>query len=36
VDLRVRRHKEAVSLDILRCSGKIQVSIVCSPREASQ
>jgi glycogen debranching enzyme len=36
VDLRVRRHKEAVSLDILRSSGKIQVSIVCSPREAGQ
>jgi glycogen debranching enzyme len=35
VDLRVRRHKDAVSLDILRTSGKIQVSIVCSPRETS-
>jgi glycogen debranching enzyme len=35
VDLRVRRHKDAVSLDILRTSGKIQVSIVCSPRELS-
>jgi glycogen debranching enzyme len=35
VDLRVRRHKDAVSLDILRTSGKIQVSIVCSPREMS-
>ncbi len=34
VDLRVRRHTDAVSLDILRTSGKIQVSIVCSPREA--
>jgi glycogen debranching enzyme len=33
VDLRVRRHKEAVSLDILRTRGKIQVSIVCSPRD---
>jgi glycogen debranching enzyme len=33
VDLRVRRHKDAVSLDILRTTGKIQVSIVCSPRE---
>ena len=31
VDLRVRRHKDAVSLDILRTSGKIQVSVVCSP-----
>ncbi|HEY6257168.1 MAG TPA: amylo-alpha-1,6-glucosidase [Xanthobacteraceae bacterium] len=35
VDLRVRRHKDAVSLDILRTSGKIQVSIVCSPREST-
>src|SRR6202022_3295788 len=35
VDLRVRRHKDAVSLDILRTRGKIQVSIVCSPRESS-
>jgi glycogen debranching enzyme len=33
VDLRVRRHKDAVSLDILHTRGKIQVSIVCSPRE---
>jgi glycogen debranching enzyme len=33
VDLRLRRHKEAVSLDILRTHGKVQVSIVCSPRE---
>ena len=32
VDLRVRRHKEAVSLDILRTRGKVQVSVVCSPR----
>jgi glycogen debranching enzyme len=32
VDLRLRRHKTAVSLDILRTSGKIQVSIVCSPQ----
>jgi glycogen debranching enzyme len=31
VDLRVRRHKDAVSLDILRTHGKIQVSIVCVP-----
>jgi glycogen debranching enzyme len=30
VDLRVRRHKEAVSLDILRSWGNIQVSVVCS------
>jgi glycogen debranching enzyme len=36
VDLRVRRHKDAVSLDILRTSGKIQVSIVCSPPEMSE
>jgi hypothetical protein len=37
VDLRVRRHKkEAVSLDILRTHGKIQVSIVCSPRETGR
>jgi glycogen debranching enzyme len=35
VDLRVRRHKDAVSLDILRTHGKIQVSIICAPREAS-
>jgi glycogen debranching enzyme len=34
VDLRVRRHKDAVSLDILRARGKIRVSIVCSPPEA--
>ena len=33
VDLRVRRHKDAVSLDILRTSGKVQVSVVCAPRE---
>jgi glycogen debranching enzyme len=33
VDLRVRRHKDAVSLDIVRTHGKIQVSVVCSPRE---
>ena len=31
VDLRVRRHRDAVSLDILRTRGKIQVSIVCTP-----
>ncbi|HLG81009.1 MAG TPA: amylo-alpha-1,6-glucosidase [Bradyrhizobium sp.] len=31
VDLRVRRHRDAVSLDILRTHGKIQVSIVCTP-----
>jgi hypothetical protein len=31
----VRRHKDAVSLDILRTSGKIQVSIICSPPEMS-
>jgi glycogen debranching enzyme len=36
VDLRLRRHKDAVSLDILSTRGKIQVSIVCSPREMSQ
>jgi glycogen debranching enzyme len=35
VDLRVRRHKDAVSLDILRTSGKIQVSVICSPPEMS-
>jgi hypothetical protein len=35
VDLRVRRHKDAVSLDILRTRGKIRVSIICSPREMS-
>jgi glycogen debranching enzyme len=35
VDLRVRRHKDAVSLDILRTSGKIQVSVVFSPPDAS-
>jgi glycogen debranching enzyme len=35
VDLRVRRHREVVSLDILRTTGKIQVSVVCSPREMS-
>jgi len=34
VDIRVRRHKDAVSLDILRTRGKIQVSVICSPREA--
>jgi hypothetical protein len=33
VDLRVRRHKDAVSLDILRTSGKVQVSVICAPRE---
>jgi glycogen debranching enzyme len=32
VDLRLRRHRDAVSLDILRTRGEIQVSIVCSPR----
>jgi glycogen debranching enzyme len=32
IDLRLRRHKEAVSLDILHTRGKIQVSIVCSPQ----
>ena len=32
VDLRVRRHKEVVSLDILRTWGNIQVSVVCSSR----
>jgi glycogen debranching enzyme len=32
VDLRVRRHRDAVSLDILRThGGKIQVSVVCTP-----
>ncbi len=31
VDLRLRRHNEAVSLDILRTTGNIQVSVVCSP-----
>jgi glycogen debranching enzyme len=36
VDLRVRRHKDAVSLDILRTHGKIQVSIVCAPRETGE
>jgi len=35
VDLRIRRHRESVSLDILRTSGKIQVSIVCGPPEAA-
>jgi glycogen debranching enzyme len=35
VDLRVRRHRDAVSLDILRTSGKIQVSIICAPCEMS-
>jgi hypothetical protein len=34
VDLRMRRHTGAVSLDILRARGQIQVSIVCSPRES--
>jgi glycogen debranching enzyme len=34
VDLRLRRHRDAVSLDILRTHGKVQVSIVCGPREA--
>jgi glycogen debranching enzyme len=36
VDLRVRRHKESVSLDILQTRGEIQVSIICSPRAASR
>ena len=36
VDLRLRRHKDAVSLDILRTHGKIQVSIVCSPRATAE
>jgi glycogen debranching enzyme len=36
VDLRVRRHKGAVSLDILRTSGKIQVSVICSSPEMSR
>jgi glycogen debranching enzyme len=36
VDLRVRRHKDAVSLDILRTSGRIQVSVICSPPEVGQ
>jgi glycogen debranching enzyme len=31
VDLRLRRHEGAVSLDILRTSGQIQVSVVCAP-----
>ena len=31
VDLRVRRHRDQVSLDIERSSGKIQVSIVLAP-----
>jgi glycogen debranching enzyme len=35
VDLRLRRHRDSVSLDILRTHGKIQVSVVCSPRETS-
>jgi hypothetical protein len=34
VDLRVRRHKDAVSLDVLRSQGQIQVSIVLSPSAA--
>jgi glycogen debranching enzyme len=34
VDLKVRRHTDAVSLDILRARGRVQVSIVCSPRES--
>ena len=33
VDLRFRRDTDAVSLDILRTRGQIQVSVVCSPRE---
>jgi glycogen debranching enzyme len=33
VDLRLRRHRDSVSLDILRTRGKVQVSIVCGPRE---
>jgi glycogen debranching enzyme len=33
VDLRLRRHRDSVSLDILRTHGKVQVSVVCSPRE---
>jgi len=33
VDLKLRRHRETVSLDILRTTGQIQVSVVCSPRE---
>jgi glycogen debranching enzyme len=33
VDLKLRRHRETVSLDILRTTGHIQVSVVCSPRE---
>jgi glycogen debranching enzyme len=36
VDLRVRRHRDSVSLDILRASGKIQVSVVCSPPETGR
>src|SRR5258708_23516052 len=35
VDLRVRRHKDAVSLDILRTTGNIHVSIVCAPPDTS-
>jgi glycogen debranching enzyme len=35
VDLRVRRDDEAVSLDILRASSRIQVSVVFSPAERS-
>jgi glycogen debranching enzyme len=34
VDLRVRRHRDAVSLDILRTHGRIQVSVVCAPHAA--
>jgi glycogen debranching enzyme len=33
VDLKVRRHKEVVSLDILRTRGEVQVSIVCSAHD---
>ena len=35
VDLRLRRHRDSVSLDILRTHGKVQVSIVCAPRETN-
>jgi glycogen debranching enzyme len=35
VDLRLRRHRDSVSLDILRTHGKVQVSIVCGPRETN-
>jgi glycogen debranching enzyme len=33
VDLKVRRHQEAVSLDILRTSRNIQVSVVCTAHD---